>query len=90
MVVSSASSDWSIYLRLRFVSDSEEQGLVAEYMASRATGSPLEILEAGCGRAWTVPLAGVQYRLTGIDLDEPAPSDSPEAQLAQPVAVTSA
>lgn len=30
---------------------------------------PLEILEAGCGRAWNIDLAGVPHRLTGIDLD---------------------
>ena len=30
---------------------------------------PLQILEAGCGRAWPLNLDGVDYRLTGIDLD---------------------
>ena len=30
---------------------------------------PLEILEAGCGREWPLDLDGVDYRLTGIDLD---------------------
>lgn len=33
---------------------------------------PLEILEAGCGRAWPLRLDGVDYRLTGIDLDADA------------------
>jgi len=33
---------------------------------------PLDILEAGCGREWPVDLAGVDYRLTGIDLDADA------------------
>ncbi len=32
-------------------------------------GSPLAILEAGCGRRWGVNLAGVEYSLTGVDLD---------------------
>ena len=30
---------------------------------------PLNILEAGCGRSWPLDLKGVEYRLTGIDLD---------------------
>jgi SAM-dependent methyltransferase len=32
----------------------------------------LEILEAGCGRAWPLRLDGVRYRLSGMDLDEAA------------------
>jgi SAM-dependent methyltransferase len=32
----------------------------------------LEILEAGCGRKWPIKLDGVDYRLTGIDLDPEA------------------
>jgi SAM-dependent methyltransferase len=35
-------------------------------------GRPLEILEAGCGRKWNIDLAGLDYRLTGIDLDADA------------------
>src|SRR4051812_34019938 len=46
----------------------------AETLSSAIKGlnGPLEILEAGCGRAWTLDLAGVNYRLTGVDLDEHA------------------
>jgi SAM-dependent methyltransferase len=33
---------------------------------------PLEILEAGCGREWPLDLTGVEYRLTGVDLDADA------------------
>ena len=33
---------------------------------------PLEILEAGCGRAWALQLGGRPYRLTGVDLSEDA------------------
>jgi SAM-dependent methyltransferase len=40
-------------------------------LASR-TGGPIEILEAGCGRKWNIALDGVDYRLTGIDLDPDA------------------
>lgn len=29
----------------------------------------LNILEAGCGRKWTLNLGGVKYKLTGVDLD---------------------
>ncbi len=29
----------------------------------------LSILEAGCGREWTLDLGPVQYKLTGVDLD---------------------
>ena len=39
-------------------------------IAARAVGdTPIEILEAGCGRAWSLELPGVRYRLTGVDLD---------------------
>jgi SAM-dependent methyltransferase len=36
---------------------------------ARHLGRPLSILEAGCGRRWTIDLSGTEYRLTGIDLD---------------------
>ena len=32
----------------------------------------LQILEAGCGQCWEIDLTGVNYRLTGIDLDRVA------------------
>src|SRR5262245_31801626 len=32
----------------------------------------LQILEAGCGRRWHCQLDGVDYELTGLDLDEAA------------------
>ena len=32
-------------------------------------GGPLSIAEAGCGQRWTLYLSGVQYTLTGVDLD---------------------
>lgn len=34
--------------------------------------APLNILEAGCGRKWPLDLKGLEYRLTGIDLDAAA------------------
>lgn len=35
-------------------------------------GRPIEILEAGCGRRWTLDLGGIDYTLTGVDLDRAA------------------
>jgi ubiquinone/menaquinone biosynthesis C-methylase UbiE len=35
-------------------------------------GRPLAILEAGCGQRWTLDLSGVDYTLTGVDLDRDA------------------
>jgi SAM-dependent methyltransferase len=34
--------------------------------------SKLEILEAGCGRNWPLKLDGIDYRLTGVDMDDKA------------------
>jgi len=54
---------------LRIVSYEEEVALMSHYV--NAMGRPLEILEAGCGRKWSLKLS-VPYRLTGIDADEDA------------------
>jgi SAM-dependent methyltransferase len=35
-------------------------------------GRPLQILEAGCGRQWYLNMEGIDYELTGIDLDPAA------------------
>jgi len=35
-------------------------------------GRPLSILEAGCGRGWTLDMTGIEYTLTGVDLDPEA------------------
>lgn len=35
-------------------------------------GRPLSILEAGCGQRWTLDLTGVDFTLTGVDLDPAA------------------
>lgn len=40
--------------------------------AIKGLSGPLEILEAGCGREWPLGLDGVEYRLTGVDLDAEA------------------
>jgi len=36
---------------------------------ARQLGRSLAILEAGCGQRWTIDLSGIQYALTGVDLD---------------------
>lgn len=43
---------------------------IREYAGS-APG-PLRILEAGCGRRWSLDLTGVDFRLTGLDLNADA------------------
>src|SRR6056297_204926 len=44
--------------------------LIENRIRERAqTASRLEILEAGCGRAWPFDLSGIDYHITGIDLD---------------------
>jgi SAM-dependent methyltransferase len=50
--------------------DSEQfERRIREYAAERP-GTRLRILEAGCGRRWTLDLAGVDYHLTGLDSNE--------------------
>jgi SAM-dependent methyltransferase len=39
---------------------------------ARRTGRRLSILEAGCGQRWNLDLAGVDFTLTGVDLDPAA------------------
>lgn len=55
------------------VDDADELRLVQDRIgAFAATGREIQILEAGCGRSWKIPLDGLRYRLTGIDLDPEA------------------
>ncbi|MEO0769234.1 MAG: class I SAM-dependent methyltransferase [Cyanobacteria bacterium J06649_4] len=58
----------------RILTDTTQIRNVAEqYILQRAkTASPtqrLDILEAGCGREWTLDLGQTEYKLTGVDLD---------------------
>jgi len=57
-------------LKPTLVSLEEENDIVTGLVSARA--APIEILEAGCGRTWSLALPGVQYRLTGVDLDADA------------------
>ncbi len=51
----------------------ERVAKVAEAIIGRRTNSPpIQILEAGCGRKWSIQFSGVDYRLTGINLDREA------------------
>jgi SAM-dependent methyltransferase len=51
----------------------EEFEILAEAIREKASaGRSLNILEAGCGPCWYLDLAGVEYRLTGVDLDQDA------------------
>lgn len=48
----------------------DEFALLADYISQQAAGGrTIEILEAGCGRQWPLHIEGLQYVLTGIDLD---------------------
>jgi SAM-dependent methyltransferase len=60
------------YLRLTTSWD-QEMELIAEVIKEKGSpGSPIKILEAGCGQKWDVNLEGTPYVLTGVDLDEAA------------------
>ncbi|MGH8547673.1 MAG: hypothetical protein ACRERU_03545 [Methylococcales bacterium] len=48
----------------------QEFEILKNYIIRQADGNrTLKILEAGCGRQWPLKIDGVQYELTGIDLD---------------------
>lgn len=50
-----------------------ESEILSEYIKRFARDrGRLEILEAGCGRHWPIDLNGLDYSLTGIDIDETA------------------
>ena len=45
---------------------------ILQKAASEDAARSLKILEAGCGREWTLDLGNVEYELTGVDLDAQA------------------
>jgi SAM-dependent methyltransferase len=46
--------------------------LVGSHIKTLAAGGRLQILEAGCGRSWPFNSLGIEYQLTGVDLDREA------------------
>lgn len=46
--------------------------LMEGWLKRAGSGRALRILEAGCGNKWPLRLEGVQYSLTGVDVDERA------------------
>jgi SAM-dependent methyltransferase len=47
-----------------------EASAIDRYIRAQYDGRrPLEILEAGCGRGWPQDLAGIPFRLTGVDIN---------------------
>jgi SAM-dependent methyltransferase len=57
----------------RLATRQSELALLTEVIQRQAvSGRKLEILEAGCGPKWLLDLYGVDYRLTGLDINEKA------------------
>lgn len=59
---------------MRLVSDYDDEiRLLETYIRAQSSGaSPVQILEAGCGREWYFRLDRCSYELTGLDLDPAA------------------
>jgi SAM-dependent methyltransferase len=57
----------------KLCSEREEKAIIANHIKQKARcHDALSILEAGCGKKWGLDLEGIQYTLTGIDIDEKA------------------
>jgi SAM-dependent methyltransferase len=46
--------------------------LMERRLKAVSRSGPLRILEAGCGTTWPLRLEGVDYQLTGVDVDRNA------------------
>lgn len=59
---------------MRIIGDyAEEMTLLESYLQKQAQpGAVLQILEAGCGREWYFEMKGIEYELTGVDMDDAA------------------
>jgi glycosyltransferase involved in cell wall biosynthesis/SAM-dependent methyltransferase len=54
-------------------SETADVELFESHIRSRVvSGRPVEILEAGCGRRWSLAMEGIEFRLTGVDMDRAA------------------
>lgn len=59
-----------LYMLPIFDSYAQEKKIFVQYINGRGSNNKtIKILEAGCGRRWTIDLNGIDYHLTGIDLD---------------------
>jgi len=57
----------------KLASSKQEMETVANHIKQKAcNGGALNVLEAGCGMQWALDLDGVQYTLTGVDVDQDA------------------
>ena len=62
----------SNYLEI-FTDPAKEYAVLSHYIRDKARpGYKLQILEAGCGRQWSLNIADIDYCLTGVDLDQHA------------------
>jgi SAM-dependent methyltransferase len=51
----------------------QEHDMIESIIKNKASkNEPIHILEAGCGRRWPFRLEGIQYVLTGVDMDKEA------------------
>ena len=56
-----------------FTSYEQEFRILKKHIVRKAQkGKTLQILEAGCGWHWPIDLDGIQYALTGLDIDKDA------------------
>jgi SAM-dependent methyltransferase len=66
------SSDAPKVMQTRSVEELAQLQSEAILSLGKSLARPISILEAGCGQNWLIDLAGLQYKLTGIDLDPAA------------------
>lgn len=64
--------NWSLEPIRLFESYQQRDELFESYIRNKSGQGSLSILEAGCGRRWTLDLSGIEYTLTGVDLDKDA------------------
>lgn len=59
---------------LKLIKNKNQESELIENILKQKTrdNEPLQILEAGCGRKWPYNFKGLNYRLTGLDLDKAA------------------
>ena len=59
--------------KVKLIRSDQDSQLMAKYIMQKAIDrSPLRILEAGCGQYWPLNLKGIQFTLTGVDINKDA------------------